>query len=179
MSMIKENLGQVVDSLIADLASNRGQIRLSARKSLVAMGEPAVAPLIVALSNAHRQVRWEAAKALGNIGNPAAAPALVKTLEDRESDIRWLAAVGLIVMGREGLIPLLRVLVHNSDSQWLREGAHHVLREQVGIGPSQLITPVLSALEDIEPAIQVPPAAQAALDKLIGTGPRNGQKGLP
>ncbi len=42
--------------------------------------------------------------------------------------IRWLAAEGLIGLGEAGLRPLLEALVHHSDSAWLREGAHHVLK---------------------------------------------------
>ena len=48
-------------------------------------------------------MRWEAAKALGKIGDPKAALALVGALEDPRSGIRWLAAEGLMAIGREAL----------------------------------------------------------------------------
>ena len=99
-------------------------------------------------------------------------------LEDARSGIRWLAAEGLIAIGREALPPLLQALIHQSDSEWLREGAHHVFRawlrekerpvlhskadEEMG----NLISPVLQALEGIEPVIEMPRAAQVALDAL-------------
>jgi HEAT repeat protein len=172
MSMVAKNMDRKIDPMMADLASNDGGTRQQARESLVAMRGAAVAPLIAALGGAERQVRWEAAKALGEIGDPAAAPALVKALEDEESNIRWLAAEGLIATGRAGLLPLLRALVHRSDSEWLREGAHHVLRAQADDGVGRLVAPVVAALEDIEPIIEVPPAAQAALDAMIGSEQR-------
>ncbi len=134
MSTPASHANEEIESLIADLASDHGLTRQRARESLAAIGQPAVAPLIAALADSKRQVRWEAVKALGEIGDPAAASALVSALEDEGSGIRWLAAEGLIAIGREGLKPLLQALVHYSDSEWLREGAHHVLRRLAANG---------------------------------------------
>jgi HEAT repeat protein len=158
-----------IQLLVADLASEDWRARQEARHSLVRLGSRAVAPLVKALdesNDSYWTLRWEAAKALGEIADPAAAPALLRVLEDERDGIRWLAAEGLIAMGRGGLLPLLEALVHRSNSGRLRAGAHHVLRELVEKDPQGIITPVLRALEDIEPVIEVPPAAQAALDAL-------------
>ena len=164
--------------LIADLGSNNGSVRVRARATLVYIGAQAVEPLVLALKDPNWHVRWEAAKALGEIGDPRSAPALVSALEDVRSGIRWLAAEGLIVIGREALPPLLQALIDRSDSEWLREGAHHVFRawqkeRERAVPPTKadeelgkLISPVLKALEEIEPVIATPPAAQAALDAL-------------
>ncbi len=155
-----------IESLVTDLASDHWQTRQAACHSLIRFGSRAVAPLVKASSDPHWYVRWEAAKALGQIGDSAAASALVRTLEDERSGIRWLAAEGLATMGREGLLPLLEALEHDSDSERLREGAHHVLRVLVKDDSQGIIAPVLAALEDVEPVIQVPPAAQTALRAL-------------
>jgi HEAT repeat protein len=156
-----------IGALIAALADDDGLVRQHARESLVNMREPSVAPLMEALTDPNDQVRWEAAKALSKIGSPAAAPALVNALEDKKGGIRWLAAEGLIVLERQGLPPLLQVLVERSGSQWLREGAHHVLHVLAGKkGLGDLVSPVLAALESIEPVLEVPLAARAALGKL-------------
>ena len=40
-----------IDSLIANLASKDGMVRVRARRSLVAIGEPAVRPLVEALAS--------------------------------------------------------------------------------------------------------------------------------
>jgi hypothetical protein len=93
---------------------------------------------------------------------------LVRRLEDERPGIRWLAAEGLMAYGREGLAALLQALVHHSDVVWLREGAHHVIHNLAERDKNlhDLLRPVLAAIDDIEPAIEVPPAAQAALDAL-------------
>jgi sporulation protein YlmC with PRC-barrel domain len=154
-----------ISSMIADLARDVPLVRVSARESLVAIGGPAVPALVEALGNPNRHLRWEAAKALSQIGDPAAAEALVKALEDELFGIRWLAAEGLIAVGREGLKPLLRALIQRSDSDWLRQGAHHVLHELARTGLEE-VRPVLAALEDIEPSIDVPLVARTTLDAL-------------
>jgi HEAT repeat protein len=157
--------------------------RHRARLLLVDIGSPAVPYLVQALEDpaAEECVHWEAAKALSDIGDPLAAPALIGILgQDEHFGIRWLAAEGLIALGRTGLVPLLNALIQRSDSAWLREGAHHVLRILAGRGLYAQVAPVLTALEDIEPAVQVPPAARAALDALARTpAPSTKQENRP
>jgi len=52
------------------LASEDGMIRQKARKTLVALGKPAVPSLVQALQSSRvDQARWEAAKALAAIGD--------------------------------------------------------------------------------------------------------------
>jgi HEAT repeat protein len=163
-----------ISSLITDLASQSALVRTNARQSLVAMGGPAVAPLIEALADPKRQVRWEAAKALSQIADPAAAPALARALRDRGFGVRWLAAEGLIALGSKGLVPLLRALIDHSDSVWLRQGAHHVLHDLAKGILKDLVQPVLAALEGVEPSLEVPVAAETALRALA---PAEGQRG--
>jgi HEAT repeat protein len=67
-------------------------------------------PIVLVLSNKKHWVRWEAAKALGQIGDKSATEALTKALEDNEFDVRWLAAEGLIIIGRDSIKLLLEAL---------------------------------------------------------------------
>jgi HEAT repeat protein len=158
-----------IHALIAALSDKDGPTRQRARWALVDIGEPAVAPLIEALADNRERVRWQAAKALSKIGSPAAGPALVRALEDKRFGVRWLAAEGLIALRREGLAPLLEALVDRSGSAWLREGAHHVLHTLAEEGLRAEVSAVLAALEDIEPAVECPRAAEIALNKLRGS----------
>ena len=156
-----------IKSLIADLSSKDGIVRVKARQQLVAYKKRSVAPLIRTLSNENNGVRWEAAKALNQIGNNRAIKALLEALSDEKFEVRWLAAEGLIRIGRKAIVPLLEVLVNHSDSYWLREGIHHVLHDMNTGKITEVLRPVLVALEGLEPSLEVPLAAQAALDALI------------
>jgi len=153
--------------LIADLASKDGVVRVKARQQLVAYKKQSVAPLIRTLSNENDWVRWEAAKALSQIGNNRAIKALLEALSDEKFEVRWLAAEGLIRIGRRAIVPLLEALVKHSDSYWLREGIHHVLHDMNTGRITEVLRPVLRALEGTDPSLGVPLAAQAALDTLI------------
>ena len=157
---------ETIKSFVADLGSTDGIVRVRARKSLVVIGGQAVKPLVKALASKREWVRWEAAKTLGQIGNPAAVQALVKALEDKMFDVRWLAAEGLIATGREALVPLLQALMEHPDSLWLKEGAHHVLHDIEKARLEEILQPVLAALEDVEPSLEVPLAANTALKAL-------------
>jgi HEAT repeat protein len=162
-----------ISLLIAKLSAKDGREREKARWSLVAIGSPAVADLIELLEAASEQVRWEAAKALADIADPAAADALVKALEDKVFDVRWLAAKGLINLGREGLVPLLQALIERSDSPWLRDAAHHVLHDLAVGELEELLEPIMDSLEDAEAAIETPLIAKAILDRLVSGQPEN------
>ncbi len=156
-----------LSTLIAALSSDDGWVRQHARETLATMGPAAVTPLVEALKHSPEQpVRWEAAKTLIELREPSAAPVLVNVLEDENSDIRWLVGEGLIALKRDAVAPLLEALIRRSDSVWLREGAHHVLHVVARGNLKDVLAPVVSALKDIEPALEVPPAAQAALDAL-------------
>jgi HEAT repeat protein len=157
---------ETISSLIADLGSKDGLVRVKARRSLVAIGGQAVDPLVKALANKKQWVRWEAVKALGQIGDPRATDALIEALEDKTFDVRWLAAEGLIAIGHKALVPLLHALTEHSDSSWLREGAHHVLHDMDKGNLEEVLMPVLAAMEDVEPSLEVAPAAETALDRL-------------
>jgi hypothetical protein len=170
----KSNAGSVsskpakatIRSLIADLASKDGIVRVKARRQLVSYRARSVTLLIETLSSENDWARWEAAKALSQIGNPASIQALLKALSDRRFEVRWLAAEGLIRIGRKAIVPLLESLVKHSDSYWLCEGIHHVLHDMNRGKFDKVLRPVLVALEGTEPSLEVPLAARTALDAL-------------
>jgi HEAT repeat protein len=141
--------GNTLDSLMEDLGRKDGMLRQSARKSLVAMGAPAVDPLALALRDSTSdQVRWEAAKALGEIGDARAVPALVKALEDKDTDVVWLAAEALTAFGMAAWPTLLKALINEgTESVILRKGAHHVLHKQKQSGYNDLLAILTPALE--------------------------------
>jgi hypothetical protein len=122
--------------------------------------------LIEALKQKNDNVRREAVRALSEIGGTEVAPALIKTLEDEEFDIRWLAAERVIGLGVSGLKPLLQALIDHGDSPLLLEGAHHVMHDMAKGGLRKYLGPVLGSLEGVEPAVKAPIAAFHALEML-------------
>jgi len=124
-------MGRKIQDLIKELSSENGINRIKARYELVKMGKPAIDYLIGLqfLDNPH--IRWEAIKTMSQIADPVAIPILINALENDRFDVRWLAAEGLIEIGRESVIPLLRALQERLGSKFLIEGVHHVLKELI------------------------------------------------
>lgn len=155
---------------IGELVHHLGDVdprsRVKARATLVLRGREAGPALAAALQSPDETVRWEAAKALTEIRDPKAAPALVTALEDDDPSVRWLAAEALALLGRNALEPLLHALITSHGSVWMRDGAHHVLREAGQGDLKLLLAPVMSALEGIVPAEAVMPAAHEVLKEL-------------
>lgn len=158
-----------VNCLVLSLASKDMKRRVGARRALVAMGKPAVRPLVEALSDRSTRMRWEAAKALTGIPDPAAAPALAGRLMDRDFGVRWLAAEALCGLGRDAMAAVLKVLSGNPRSREVREGAHHVLGSMRDLAPA-LLCPVLEALEAFDWDQVVPAAAKTALKTFRNAG---------
>jgi HEAT repeat protein len=154
----KDQISELIEALCGQDASKRERTR----RALVAKGKAAVRPLVMLLSDRRPHVRWEASKALGKIGDPTVANALVEALEDEDSDVRWLAAVGLVGMKHKGLKPLLWALMERPYSIWLREGAHHVCHELVKKEFYYQLLPLLKALEQPNPEVSLPLAAYNA-----------------
>ena len=160
-----------IDTLKKQLSDKDGQVRETARLQLVSIGKAATLPLTKILTARNQQTRWEAAKTLGAIADPASIPALIGALEDDIFDIRWLAAEALITIGHESIKPLLEKLSPCCNELFLREGAHHVLKYIIRDNPkavevNEILKPVVHALEDLASEVEVPGAAQTALQKL-------------
>lgn len=154
-----------IGTMIDALGSDSGPVRQQARHDLVELGSLAVGPLIEAIGDPNIHRRWEATKALSAIGDARAASCLVQTLEDEDPGVRWAAGNGLIDLGEDCLEPLLRALIDRGGSVWLREGAHHVLHALVREGMEEL-SPLVDALEDIAPTVEVPVVAYQVLDAM-------------
>jgi len=162
-----------IESLVADLASGDGGVRVAAREALVDIGKPAVDSLVRTLADSRTQVRWEAAMALGDIADPATAEALALALDDKVFDVRWLVAKGLIAIGREAIVPVLRTVIGRADSSLYRSGVHHVLHDLAANDESsrEILAPVLAALDGSAPSVEVPLAAETAIAALADGWP--------
>ena len=157
-----------IPDLVAQLGSGDARVRRRARNDLVAVGPLALSALTQALEDRNPHVRSEAARALGRIRDAVVADALVKRLEDDNLEVRWTAAEGLVALGRDGLVAILRAMLQERASVRRREGAHRVLRSLTDGDLGEIVRPVLAAIEGVEPALTVPLAAHAALHQLEG-----------
>jgi hypothetical protein len=155
-------------SLVNQLESEDEKVRIRARKSLVTIGKQAVSPLALVLENSKiHKARLEAAKALNEISDLKSIPTLVKTLEDPESDVAWLAAKTLEKFRKAAWTELLHALVdRGSKSVSLQHGAHHILRKQKMEGYNDLLDILRTSLESGAVPESISPAAYNLLERM-------------
>lgn len=166
-SLIPCGESEVIQFWVDALASRHWADRHDARTRLARLGDAAVAPVTALLGDPREQVRWEAAKTLSDMASPKAAPALVRALTDEDSfGVRWVAAEGLVKLGRDALEPLFLALMVRPRSVYLRVGAHHVLIAARRRGDAELIEPVLEALGGYSPRFDLPLVARESLIRL-------------
>lgn len=137
--------------LLKFLHSKNGLERKEAREQLVKHGRKAIRFMENEHKNENIIYRWEILKTLQQISDSSSIPIFINALEDEESDIRWVAAEGLINLGPETIEPLLKALVKNSESVFLSAGAHHVFHDLKKKGMLPFNFPVdklLSALKN-------------------------------
>jgi HEAT repeat protein len=149
-----------IQSLIKDLHSSEGLIRQDAREKLVEMG-PKVVEYLKDLTHHHDAiVRWEAVKTLSQIADPGSIPILIDALYDKDEDVRWVAGEGLIAIGTPVVKPLLDELIRNSESFFLRKGAHHFFTGSHDYRNHPEIFDLISALDGPDAKIHTPAAAK-------------------
>jgi HEAT repeat protein len=145
-----EILGQIGGRRAASIlveAFAAGQIEArhySVWRSLRAMGEPAVEPLVAALIGKRSDVRSSAAEALGNIGDPRAVGPLVAALSDEDWGVRRGAAGALGEIGDpRALGPLVAALADNDSD--VRKAVTQAL---VKIGDLCAVEPLAALMTD-------------------------------
>ncbi|MFA3782125.1 HEAT repeat domain-containing protein [Melioribacteraceae bacterium 4301-Me] len=118
-----------LDSLLESLLSEDGTERKNARKKLVSKGKIVINHMGKLLNHPKHLYRWEAVKTLEELALPDSIPYLIQALNDDKSDIRWIAAEGLIRLEMQSVKPVLEALMKKNDSVFLLEGAHHIFFE--------------------------------------------------
>jgi HEAT repeat protein len=122
---------QTMDRLYRLVSLNNYHEHIKAQDELAAMGKE-ILPVMYTLMNSNSAIlRKEAAKIMKLIADRTSIPVAIGMLEDSFGDIRWIAAETLIRIGRRSIRPLLKTIYKNSQSYFLREGAHHVLSELI------------------------------------------------
>ena len=118
-----------IEELIKKFYSKDGIQRKIARYELVKIGKSAVKYLSGLLQAPKEYIRWEAIKTLSQIADPETIPILINALENEDFDVRWMAAEGLIDIGKESIKPLLKAVIKSKNPFYLLDGVHHVLKD--------------------------------------------------
>jgi hypothetical protein len=160
---------RVLTSLNDLMTLNNYHVHMKARKDLVKQGERILPVMYRLMKSDSVVIREQAAKIMKLIRHRSSIPVAIEMMEDSWGEIRWIAAETLIRIGRDSIRPLLKALVENGTSYYLREGAHHVLSELVTEeDPEELLYLLHVSLKGMDLPETVPVRAEKILnDKLV------------
>jgi len=117
---IDNSLNDFPDNLVkfikGSLDTKNFSKKLSARTSLVKMGKTIISQMHKLLDSENDSLRMEAAKIIELIADRRSIPLLINLLDDPKFDIRWIAAEGLIKIGRRSILPLLKSVREGESS---------------------------------------------------------------
>jgi HEAT repeat protein len=132
------------------------------------LGKSIIPQLHEILCSEHGHIRLEAVKVVKNIADKRSIPVLIYLLDDNETGIRWVAAEGLVNIGRSSIIPLLRSIRDRKNPAFLYRGAHHVLNSLLYTDEKEKLQPLLLSLDNHHQLGGISPAlAYYALEKVF------------
>ena len=135
--------------LVSDLLEAKNfRHRISDWNKLVSMGKEILPYAHRLIKSENNAIRKEATKLIELIADKQSIPKLIALLDDEESDIRWIAAEGLINIGRECIVPLLKALVKCENSYFTYLGAHHVFNKLFTAKEKMNLQPLLHSLNN-------------------------------
>jgi HEAT repeat protein len=109
----------------------------------------------------------EAAKIVELIADRSSIQFLINLLDDKEFEIRWIAAEGLIKIGRRTILPLLRSIRDGESSFLHNKGAHHVLLSLLNKNEKNKLTSLLQSLDNAQELGETAPVEASVAIKTI------------
>jgi len=144
--------------LIAGLLDDKNfSIKCNARDTLVNMGSAIIPQMQKLLASKNVLLRKNAAKIVELVADRKSIPILINLLYDTESDIRWIAAEGLIKIGRRSISPLLKSIRSAKSSHLHDQGAHHVLTSLLDKDEKKNLASLLNSLIDYHELAETAP----------------------
>ncbi len=157
-----------IASLIKELFDSEDSVnKLAARRTLVALGKQIVSKLHRLLNSENGSIRMEAVKLVELIADRRSIPFLINQLDDKEFEIRWIAAEGLIKIGRQVILPLLRAIRDGKSSFIFNKGAHHVLRSLLNENEIDKLKSLLVSLDDAQELGEIAPVEASEAIKIM------------
>jgi HEAT repeat protein len=155
-------------SLIKESLDSKNSVKkLTSRSTLVAMGKQIIPKLHRLLNSENGLLRREDANIVELIADRRSIPFLINLLNDKEFEIRWIAAEGLIKIGRLAILPLLKSIRDGKSSFILNKGAHHILLSLLKEDEKIKLTALLLSLDDAQELGETAPVEASEAIKTI------------
>ncbi len=118
-----------VAEFIREVVENKDHLKkIKARDTLFNMGKSIFPQMVSLLNSENYEVRIEAAKIIQQMRTKESLYLFIRLLEDDDSAVRWIAARGLVLLGRDSIVPVLKAIIKRGKSHDFKSGAHYVLK---------------------------------------------------
>ena len=154
--------------LIMGLSDHKKYIgKHGTRNALVNMGKPIIPYMHKLLASKNDLIRKESAKVVELIADTKSIPFLINLLNDADPDIRWIAAEGLVKIGRRSIVPLLKSIRVGESSHLIGKGAHHVLHSLLTESEMDKLKPLMLSLDNYHQLAETAPIEAAKALKTV------------
>jgi HEAT repeat protein len=168
IDIILKDLPDSLANLIKDSLDSKNSVKkLAARNALVEMGKTIIPKLHRLLNSENALLRMEAAKIVELIADRRSIPFLINLLDDKEFEIRWIAAEGLIKIGRRAILPLLKSIRDGKSTFIFNKGAHHALFSLLKEDEKNKLTTLLLSIDDAQELGETAPVEASEAIKTI------------
>jgi HEAT repeat protein len=115
------------------------------------------------------QYRLELSKIVQTIADTRSIHALVELLTDQEPEIRWIAAEGLVKIGRKSIIPVLRSIKNGNHAHVRGVCIYYVLQKLLTGHEKKELRILMTLLSDSHELSEIAPGqASIALKNTFG-----------
>jgi len=139
----------------------------NARLSLIKMGNTIIPQLHKLVKSENSLIRQEAAKLVQMASDRRSIPVLIILLDDKEYDIRWIAAEGLIRIGRKSIVPLLKAVMGGKTTLFSNKRVHQVLSVLFYEEEKRQYISLMQSLEDYHGLNEVAPVEALKVLKIF------------
>jgi HEAT repeat protein len=129
----------------------------NSRILLVNKGKSILPHLSKLLKSENKILRIEVAKIIELIADRRSIKTFIQLLDDPEFEVRWIAAEGLIKIGRSTIIPLLKLVRDGGGNYYVNRGVHHILTNLLYENEKKKISGFLRSLEDYHELGEIAP----------------------
>jgi len=154
---------QVLPALLDVLRTTFDVRETLAAEALVELGGAAVPGLTALFDHEDARIRWRAALCLAKIATPATQPGLLKALHDDSPDVAWVAADGLLALGADATVAVLRSYLPQPLTSGTSRALHHYAEHAA---PARVFRPLVAATAGSGVGASTLTAVAEALDQL-------------
>ena len=118
---------EIVDFIPGLLDKKDYKKRVAARKNLIGLGKDILPYMYKLLNSKDYMLKNEAGKIIELLPDKRSIPIFLNLISnDDDSGMRWIASEGLVKIGRDSIVPLLKAMVKCNSTYYIEQSAHHV-----------------------------------------------------